>query len=44
MEKRVWQNMHRILVDQNILEAPIEALDTTYTLQFLRKIYTADKS
>jgi NitT/TauT family transport system substrate-binding protein len=42
MEARVWQNMHQVLVDQNILAAPIEALDKTYTLQFLRKIYAAD--
>ena len=43
MEARIWQNMHRILVDQNILESPIEALNQTYTLQFLRKIYTTNK-
>jgi NitT/TauT family transport system substrate-binding protein len=43
MEDRIWQDMHRILVDQHILEAPIEALDKTYTLQFLRKIYITDK-
>jgi NitT/TauT family transport system substrate-binding protein len=42
MEARVWQNMHRVLVDQHILEDPIEVLDKTYTLKFLRK-YTADK-
>jgi NitT/TauT family transport system substrate-binding protein len=43
MEGRIWQNMHQILVEQQILEAPVEALDKTYTLQFLKKIYTADK-
>jgi NitT/TauT family transport system substrate-binding protein len=40
MEDRIWHDMHRILVDQHILETPIEALDKTYTLQFLRKIYS----
>jgi hypothetical protein len=39
MEAHVWQNMHRILVDQRILEAPIQALDKTYTMQFLKDIY-----
>jgi NitT/TauT family transport system substrate-binding protein len=43
MEARVWRNMHRILVDQHILKGSIKALDKIYTLQFLRKIYTADK-
>ena len=43
MEARVWQNMHRVLVDQNILETPIEALDKTYTMQFLEKIYNTAK-
>jgi NitT/TauT family transport system substrate-binding protein len=43
MEARVWQNMHRVLVDQNILDAPLKALDKTYTLKFLEKIYTTAK-
>jgi CheY-like chemotaxis protein len=34
MEARVWQNMHQVLVDQNILAAPIGALDKAYTMQF----------
>jgi NitT/TauT family transport system substrate-binding protein len=42
MEARVWRNMHRVLVDQRILEAPLEALDKAYTRQFLRKIYAYD--
>jgi NitT/TauT family transport system substrate-binding protein len=44
MEARVWRNMHRVLVDQNILEGPVKALDKTYTMRFLEKIYnTAEK-
>jgi NitT/TauT family transport system substrate-binding protein len=42
MEARVWNNMHRVLVNQRVLEAPLEHLDRTYTQQFLKKIYVND--
>jgi NitT/TauT family transport system substrate-binding protein len=44
MQARVWQNMHQVLVDQNILAAPIGELDKAYTMQFLEKIYAKNSN
>jgi hypothetical protein len=44
MQARVWQNMHQVLVDQNILAAPMGALDKAYTMLFLEKIYAKNSN
>ncbi len=38
MQQDVWQGMHRILADQNLLEGPVN-IEEVFTLQFLKEIY-----
>jgi NitT/TauT family transport system substrate-binding protein len=38
MEADAWQGMHDILLEQGILDSPLD-LDQIYTLEFLEKIY-----
>ncbi len=40
MEKKEWENICRILLEQNILKDKKEDVETFYTMQFLNKIYT----
>jgi NitT/TauT family transport system substrate-binding protein len=42
MQAGVWQGMHQILLEQGILDAPID-LDKVYTMQFLETIYAGEQ-
>jgi NitT/TauT family transport system substrate-binding protein len=42
MQAGVWQGMHQILLDQSILDTPID-LDEVYTMQFLERIYGGEQ-
>ncbi|MBL7065872.1 MAG: ABC transporter substrate-binding protein [Anaerolineae bacterium] len=41
MRAEVWRRMHDILVEQGILEAPVD-LEKAYTMEFLHTVYSAD--
>jgi len=41
MRPQVWQGMHNILLEQNLLAEPIE-LSQVYTMQFLEAVYGSD--
>ena len=43
MKPADWQEMHRIMVDQQILPASLADLDRTYTLRFLQSVYGTAK-
>ena len=38
MKPRDWAHMHRILVDQKIIDAPLSSVDQIFTLQFLEAV------
>jgi len=38
MRAEVWQGMHDMLLEQGLLDAPVD-LDKVYTMEFLREIY-----
>ena len=33
-----WEHMHRILVDQKIIDAPLSPLDQVYSMKFLEAV------
>ena len=38
MKPEDWEQMHRILVDQKIIAAPLSPVDQVYTLKFLEAV------
>ena len=38
MKAEVWQGMHDILLEQGILDEPVD-VDEVYTMEFLQKVY-----
>lgn len=39
MTKQAWQQMHRILIDQEIIASPLQDVEKVYSTQFLDSIY-----
>lgn len=41
MKPGIWREMHRMLVDEGVIQTPIAAVDSVFTLQFLEALRKA---
>ncbi len=42
MSEKVWSGMNRILFEQEVIEKPLDDINSVYTMELLRTIYTAE--